>query len=145
MLKDVKGVATRGSIKEVSDGYALNFLIAQGLAVQATPEKVAQHEAHQKTLSAQSAAQEQQWEVLAKDIEGTTIEVTARANAAGHLYEQLSPSLVLEALRAKCGTQLPADAIVINAPIKSTGESSVGVKLGKRNAQITVRVIAAAK
>ena len=42
-LKDVGGVGQRGSIKEVSDGYAMNFLIAQGLAVQATPEKVAAH------------------------------------------------------------------------------------------------------
>ncbi len=145
MLKDVKGVATRGTIKEVSDGYALNFLIAQGHAVQATKEKIAEHEARKKVESAQHEAQEKQWEALAKQIEGTTIEVAARANESGHLYKQLAPALVLEALRTACGTQLPADAIVINAPIKSTGETSVGVKLGGKSAKITVRVVAATK
>ncbi len=145
MLKDVKGVAQRGTIKEVSDGYALNFLIARGLAVQATREKLAQFDAQQKVLADQHAAQEKQWDALAKTIEGTTIEVSVRANPAGHLYQQLSPALILEALCKKYGTQLPTDAVVINAPIKSTGEVSVGVKLGKRNATVTVRVIPAAK
>jgi hypothetical protein len=46
--KDVGGVGQRGTIKDVSDGYALNFLIPQGLAEQATPEKIATHQKNQK-------------------------------------------------------------------------------------------------
>jgi len=42
-LKDVGGVGQRGTIKDVSDGYALNALIPKGLAVQATPDKIAAH------------------------------------------------------------------------------------------------------
>ena len=41
--KDVGGVGVRGTVKDVSDGYAQNFLIARGLAEQATTEKLAAH------------------------------------------------------------------------------------------------------
>ena len=50
-LKDVKGVGQRDALKDVSDGYALNFLIPQGLAVQATPDKIAAHEVQKQKAS----------------------------------------------------------------------------------------------
>ena len=47
-LKDVAKVGQHGKMKDVADGYALNFLIPRGLAIQATPDKVAAHLTEQK-------------------------------------------------------------------------------------------------
>src|SRR3954462_1289371 len=107
MLKDVRGVGQRDTLKEVADGYALNFLIAQGLAEQATPEKLKQLEQRMKSRSAASAAEERSWAQLAEKVENAQIEIKVRANASGHLYEQLSPALVVEAIRSHLQTQIP--------------------------------------
>ena len=145
MLKDVKSVGQRGTIKEVSDGYALNFLIAQGLAEQATPQKLVEFEARKKIASAENAARENLITALLKKIDGTTIEVAARANESGHLYKQLSPSLIAAAIRTTGGVDIPEEAISVTAPIKATGDSPVVIKLGAKSASITVRVVGAAK
>lgn len=145
MLKDVKGVGQRDTIKEVSDGYALNFLIAQGLAQQATPQKIAEFEMRKKAQSAESAARESEAQALLKQLDGTAIEVKARANEGGNLYEQLSPSLINQALRAKCGMILPPEAIIINAPIKAIGDTRIMLKLGTKTASVTVHVVPAVK
>lgn len=145
MLRDVKGVAQRGTIKEVSDGYALNFLIAQGLAHQATPQKIAEFEARKKTESAEQAARESLLAAMLKKIDGTTIEVAARANESGHLYKQLSPALITAAIRTTGGVDIPEDAIKTSAPVKAIGDASVAIRLGKQSATITVRVVTSAK
>lgn len=141
MLKDVKGVGQRGTVKEVSDGYALNFLIAQGLAEQATAQKVAAFEAAQKIQSAASAEKEREWGGLAKRIEGVLLDVSARANASGHLYMQLSPESIVEAIRTNLQSEIPADAIVLHAPIKHVGESEVEARLGSKTARFKINVI----
>lgn len=145
MLKDVKGVAQRGTIKEVADGYALNFLIAQGLAHQATPQKIAEFEARKKIENAENVARESLIVAMLKKIDGTTIEVAARANESGHLYKQLSPSLIAQAIRTTGGVDIPEQAIIMNAPIKAVGDSPVTIRLGAKAASITVRVIGVAK
>lgn len=140
-IKDVKGVGQRGTVKEVSDGYALNFLIAQGLAQQATEQKIAQFQSEQQKQSAVAAEKAREWGALAEKIETTTITVSARANATGHLYQQLSPEMIVSALTKEFKTDIPLDAIVINAPIKSVGEASAAVKLGNRTATFTINVV----
>lgn len=145
MLKDVKGVAPCGTLKEVSDGYALNFLIAQGLAEQATPQKIAEFEAQKRLASAEQAARENLAEAQLKKIADTTVEVHAKANATGHLYKQLSPALIAEALRASVGIQLSADEIQVSAPIKAAGDFPVTIKRANKTAAITIRVIGGAK
>ena len=66
-LKDVGGVGQKGSVKDVADGYAMNFLIAQGLAVQATNDMLA---AHAKRQAEETAQKEKETQALTKAVEG---------------------------------------------------------------------------
>lgn len=143
MLKDVKGVGQRGNVKEVSDGYALNFLIAQGLAQQATADKLAAHESEHQKQSAVAAEKAREWGALAERIESMTVNVTARANATGHLYQQLSPEMVVAALKKEFKTDLSPESIIITTPIKSVGETTVAIKLGGRTAEFRINVVGA--
>ena len=145
MLKDVKGVGQRDALKEVSDGYALNFLIAQGLAVQATPEKVAAHAEKKQLASASAAEQAKVHEAQAKKITGVTVTVSARANDKGHLYEHLALPAIAAALGAATGVHVTPEAIVLAEHIKSTGESQAEVRLGVSKARFTVNVTKAEK
>jgi len=145
MTKDVKGVGQRDALKEVSDGYALNFLIPQGLAVQATPEKIKAHEAHKKVQAAEHAELEKQWEALAARLEGVSITVLAKANNNNQLYEKLSPDFIVAGIRQELSVDIPPDALVFNAPIKAIGESTIGIRLGSRMVNMKVKVVKAAK
>ena len=78
-LKDVKGKGKKGEIKNVADGYAQNYLIKNGLAVEATKQNISRLEG-QKRLEAKNAAQElQDAKDLKEKLENITLEIKAKA------------------------------------------------------------------
>ena len=129
-LKDVGGVGRQGTIKEVADGYALNFLIPRKLAEQATADKVAKVQGAMKESAAKAAEREAQGGAYIKQLEGTTLEVEAKANEKGHLYKQLSSEAVVSAIKKYHGIEISADAVIFEKPIKEVGESKISIKLG---------------
>ncbi len=138
--KDVGGVGQRGTIKEVSDGYALNFLIPNGLAEQATPEKVHAHAKQTEVEMAANAAREKVFADLASRVNSATVEVSAKANEKGHLYKQLGADTVAKEIKKAFGIDVAENMISFPAPVKSTGESSILLKLGKTIAKLTLVV-----
>ncbi len=139
--KDVGGVGQRGTVKEVSDGYALNFLIPNGMAEQATADKVAAHQKNQKITEAETAAREKEWADIVLRLNGATCEVHARANEKGHLYKQLGHDEIIAALKKIFGVTVPDNAIVLSSHIKAAGEHSIAIKLGKSTATMTLKVL----
>lgn len=140
-LKDMRNVARRDEIKEVSDGYALNALIPQGIAVQATPEMVKSHAVALNTRAQTEAAQDRHLAEQAAKLEGTLITVKEKANDLGHLYHQLAPKVIIEALKRECNIALDTNAIHVGDPIRSTGDFRIEVRRGKSIAHVTVRVV----
>ena len=98
-LKDVGGVGVRGAIKDVADGYALNFLIPRKLAEQATADKVARVQAEMKITAASEAERKAKGSAWAKELDGKSVVVVAKANEKGHLYKQLSPDAVADMIK----------------------------------------------
>ncbi|HVM73429.1 MAG TPA: 50S ribosomal protein L9 [Candidatus Paceibacterota bacterium] len=137
-LKDVGGVGIRGSVKDVADGYAINFLIPRHLAEQATPDKVSKVQAEMKAHAAQDAAREAQGSAWTKQLDGTTVTVSAKANDKGHLYKQLSSDAVAEAIKKEHQISIDAGTIAFQNPIKSTGESKAKIKIGNNIANVTI-------
>ena len=141
LLKDVRGVGTKDSIKEVADGYALNFLIAKGLAVHATKEKIA--EAARRAATAQQRAADGRGALAAslKALNGRTIHVRAKANAQGHLFKGLGAKDIATVLSKEAGTPIEADAIgAEGAVIKSVGDHAVHVQTAAGEAAVVLRV-----
>ncbi len=143
MLKDVGGVGRRGEIITISDGYALNALIPKGQAEQATADKIAAWEKRHQASQAQEAQREQEWAAIAKKLENSTIQVHAKTNESGHLYQQLSPSFVAEAIERVHGVRLPPDGIMFAAPIKKLGLTEIKVRLGKTTTSLKLDVTGA--
>ncbi len=139
--KDVGGVGQRGTVKEVSDGYALNFLIPQGLAEQATADKVAAHAKTQKAIEAENDAREKVWAEQAARMSGTKFEIRAKANNQGHLYKQLASADIIPEIKKVFGVDVPQAALVLTAPIKAAGEHSIAIKLGKNTVKMTILVL----
>jgi large subunit ribosomal protein L9 len=128
-LKDVGGVGQRGKVKEVADGYALNFLIPNGLAVQGTEEKVAevrkQMDAQSKIVADRNAA------VAAKLrlIGGRRLVVKLRANDKGHLFKGINTKDVAKRVSEELGVTLVPSAIFgLEDVVKEVGEYAISIK-----------------
>jgi large subunit ribosomal protein L9 len=138
--KDVGGVGKRDTIKEVSDGYAINFLIANGLAVQATPKQLAIHAKQTNARQAVEAEHNAKLTMLANKLQGTIVVVKEKANEQGKLYHQISPTQVTNQINHTHHTNLGPEAVVFNDPIREKGDHQVEVHIGSKVVMITVKV-----
>lgn len=134
LLKDVSGVGQHGSIKEVSDGYALNFLIPNGLAKQATAEAVASHSKQQ--AAAQKAADEKNAATAAKlkELGGRQFSLKVKANETGHLFKGVGKGDIAKAIG------VGADLISDISTIKNVGEYKIKIAGAGASATVILKV-----
>lgn len=126
-IHDIGGKGKRNDIKDVPDGYALNFLIPNGHAVHATPERI---KAIQSQVAVAKRAAEDRHKKAIQGLErlkGANIRVLARANPAGGLYREISPDMITAAISSSYGVHIPQQAIVIREPIKKVGQHPVTI------------------
>ncbi|MDO8514125.1 MAG: 50S ribosomal protein L9 [bacterium] len=142
LLKDVAKVGQHGAVKEVSDGYGLNFLIARGLAVQATPEKIAAHATAQKREEEAREEATKALRVAIQSLEGARIEISARATEKGGLFKSIVARDVANAISEKKGVHLLIEAIQLEKPIKETGEHAIDIVSGDAKARINLAITA---
>lgn len=127
-IKDMKGQGKKGQVKEVSEGYAQNFLLPRGIVRLAT-------EGNMKTLDNQKAAEERlkqeekaEAEILAKKLEAEVTELKAKAGEGGRLFGAITSKQIAEAL-AKKGLKIDKRKIELNDPIRTLGVTQVIVKV----------------
>ena len=143
-LKDVAKVGQHGTMKDVADGYALNFLIPRGLAIQATPDKVAAHLAAQKR---EGEAREQQNKMISETVhslKGVRIEVSAKATEKGGLFKSITAADIVKAVQEQRSVDIPVETIALAKPIKETGEHALKITYGEMKVEITLAIIASA-
>jgi large subunit ribosomal protein L9 len=139
--KDVKGTAKAGDVKDVADGYARNFLIGKGLALEATPKNLADlatkksAEAHKKALELEDAKK------IAADINGKTVTATAKAGAGGKLFGSVTSQNIAELLQSQLSVTVDKKKISIPV-IKAFGTFSAVIKVYPGvSATISVNVV----
>lgn len=136
-LKGVARVGKVGEIKEVSDGYASNFLFKNKLAVEATPQVIKAHE--QKISSAKMRGDRAKTELMTfiENMKGEVVEIKAQANDKGSLYKSLHKKDIIQAIEKMKRVSLPENSVE-EVNIKHTGEYKVAVsfenkKIGEIN------------
>ena len=125
--EDVRGQGKRGEMKEVSDGYARNYLLPRKLASEATPDMLNAFKLKEKAKKAQMAREKAQAEENAKRLEG---KISARAGQGGRLFGAITSQEISDALREQHGIEIEKNKIVQSEPIKSFGNFEVKAKLG---------------
>lgn len=141
LLRDVAGVGQKGNVKNVSDGYALNFLIPNRLAEMATKEKIQTRQKEEAITKAEMKMREKEWIALVQKLDGKKLEMKANASPQGHLYEKISGEQIATAAEKEWKVTLPAHAVQPKMAIKQTGEWPVEIRLGEHKATITVAVV----
>lgn len=144
LIKDVKKLGKEGEIKEVSDGYARNFLIPQGCAVEATQNKL--KEAVEKDLrrEKQKNKEENAALQLKEQLDGKKVNISARTGAGDKLFGAITPREVAEALQKEYGIKIDKKKIELGDPIKHLGNFQAKLKIYP-NIQANIEVIVTAE
>ena len=127
---DVKGKGKKGELKEVSDGYARNFLLPKKLAIEATADNVNTLRLKEKARAKQMAEEKAQAEAIAEQLKSIVVKISAKAGAGGKLFVSITSKEIADALQKQCGIAIEKNKIVQDNPIKGYGSFSVKCKLG---------------
>ena len=122
---DVRGQGKKGEMKEVSDGYARNYLMPRGLASPATADAVNALKLKEKAKAAQMAKEKAAAEENAKRLSGVVVQISARAGQGGRLFGAVTSQEIAEALREQHGIEIEKNKIVQAEPIKQFGSYEV--------------------
>jgi large subunit ribosomal protein L9 len=128
-LQDVPRVGKRHDIKEVSDGYALNFLLPRKLAVVATPQAMVELERRKKEIVIEREVQESLLLKNLEEIKGKTITIKAKADEKGHLFSAIHEKAIVEAMKNENRVDIGEEFIVLEKPIKEIGEFEIPIEI----------------
>lgn len=128
-LKDVKGKGKKGEVKNVADGYAHNFLLKQGLAVEANSSAVSTLNAQKKKEEKQAIEELNKAKELKEKIEKVTVELHAKSGEGGRLFGSITSKQIADELNKKHQIKIDKRKIELNDAIRSLGVTKVPVKL----------------
>jgi|ERR1700691_1946075 large subunit ribosomal protein L9 len=144
LLNDVKALGKRGTVVEVAEGYANNFLIPKKLAAEASAGALASLEQQNKAKAKRQAEDLAQAQEIARLIESKPLSLPARAGGNGKLFGTITNAQIAEAIHASFDIALDRHKIELKTPIKAIGTYPVEVKLGNNvTAKATVEVVPA--
>ena len=129
LLKDVKSQGKKDELINVSDGYARNYLIPRGLAVEADAKALNdiknREAAKQHKIDLEIAAANE----TKKKLEGVVVKIRGKAGADGKLFGSVTSTDVADELAKQHGIEVDRKKIVMDAPVKQFGTYQFNVKL----------------
>ena len=141
LVNDVKGTGKKGDIKEVADGYARNFLISKGFALEATPRNLSDLAGKKSSAEHKTAVEKQNAQEIADAINGKKVVVKAKAGAGDKLFGAVTASNVADAIEEQLGKKIEKKKISLKSEIKSFGTFEADIRLYTGiNASVTVDV-----
>jgi large subunit ribosomal protein L9 len=127
---DVRGQGKKGEIKEVSDGYARNYLLPRKLASEATADAINAIKLKEKAKAAQAAKEKAQAQEYAEKLDAVQVTIRAKAGSSGKLFGAVTSEAISQALKEQFDMDIEKNKIVQTEPIKSFGSYTVKARLG---------------
>ena len=144
LLSDVKPLGKSGTVVEVAEGYANNYLLPKKLAAVASAGALATLEQQNKAKAKRQAEDLAAAQELARLLESKTLSVPARAGGNGKLFGTITNAQIADAIKQSFDIALDRHKIALKEPIKAIGTYPVEVKLGNNvTAKATVEVVPA--
>jgi len=143
-LKEVQGTAKAGDVKEVSPGYARNFLFPKKLAVVADDRVVDQIRQREEASRRRAEKALTEAREIEKRLQRITVTMYAKAGEGGRLFGSVTNADIAQQLKRESGIDLDKRKIEVEPPIKSLGPHEVTVSLHS-DVSATLRVVVAAQ
>ena len=128
-LKDVSEKGKAGEVKEVSKGYAKNFLLPQGLALIVTPTVMKQVEVRLEKERRKEADNRAKLSELAEQLEGKEIHLQTRMGAGERLFGSITTADIAKELSNAIGLDIDKKSIDMDKPLRQAGSHEIVVKL----------------
>ncbi len=133
-LKDVPRVGKRHDVKEVNDGYAMNFLLPRKLAKTATPKALQNLELQKKEIIIEREVQESLLLKNLEEIKGKVLHLQAKADEKGHLFSGIHTKEIVKAMKNEHHADIAEEFILLEKPIKEVGEFEIPIEVkGKKS------------
>ncbi len=141
LMGDVRHTGRRGEVVDVKRGYARNYLVPQGMALEATPGNLKYFEQQKQKIEIKHEKERDTAAARAAEISAVEIQIPKRVGDSGTLYGSVTAGEIAEALEAK-GVTVDKRRIDLGGGIKSVGEHVVRIDLHTEvEAEITVHVV----
>jgi len=150
LREDVISLGMEGDVVKVADGYARNYLIPKGLAMQATPGVLKDLELRKKAIAKKEEKRKADFEKVAKKFEGKTAKIEVEVTEEGHLYGSVNVSDVAKAIEEQLKESVDKTKIVLTDHIKEVGTYPVTIRIhpqveAKLNLEVSGREVAGGK
>ena len=143
LTQDVTGLGAPGDVVEVAPGYGRNYLVPQGLAIQATRGAEKQIATIRRAREVREVRDLGQANEIKGQLSGLKVRLPARSGDGGRLFGSVTSADVVTAVQNAGGPKLDRRLITLAAPIKSLGNHTVKVKVHPEvEATLTLEVVA---
>lgn len=130
LIKDVKGSGKAGDVLNVADGYARNFLIARGNAIEATSKNLNDLEGKKAAEQHKLDVEKAQAQATAKKLDGKDVTAKAKAGTGGRLFGAITTGTIADLIDSQYGEKVDKKKISLNSELKSFGDYNAEIKLG---------------
>ena len=130
-LDDVQNVARAGDVKEVSDGFARNFLIPKRLAAIATAEQLKRVERIKSSASDKRAHEMTEVQAVLEKLKDVAVSVKAKVGPNGDYYGAVTSAVIAAEVARVSGVPVDRKLLELPQPISKPGEYEVAVRLGQ--------------
>ena len=141
LLQDVEKLGSKGSVVDVSDGYARNYLLPRKLAEQASTGRIEEVRRRQEEEESRKVRDAERAEDLAELLGKTVVTVTAQAGEDGKLFGSVTAADISRELFRARNVKIDKKKINLEEPIKETGDYMVEIEVHtgvKANAKVIV-------
>jgi len=139
LLQDIEKLGKKFDIKEVANGYALNFLIPKGMAKKATKEILKWLKVQKEVIGKKAEEELKKTQGFASSVDGQEIILQVKIGEEGQLFESITSQKIAEKLK-ELGFEVKKTQIDLIEPIKEMGEFPVKIKF-EHNLEAEIKLI----
>jgi len=143
LTRTVDKLGEPGDVVDVAPGYARNYLMPQGVAVQPTPHNVDRYKSVREARMQELKARKERAQDLQGQLDGKALVFERRTNDQGTLYSSVQPGDIAKELNEQFGTELEAGRVEMHEHIETPGEYHATINLYMDiTAAVTLQVVA---
>jgi large subunit ribosomal protein L9 len=128
LKRDIESLGKTGDVIRVAEGYARNYLIPKGLAVEASEKNIRTLEHEKREIAQRAGKERKQAEALLKAFDGVTCVVSRKVGSQDKLFGSVTTKDIEKALHEQ-GLDVERRSIILDEPIRGLGEYPVKIKL----------------
>jgi len=140
LLKDISGTGRKGEVKEVSEGYARNFLFPKKLAVAATDKLIKEIEVEAEHEKKAQEKRNEELKKLEQKLRHLDLNFKLKADKSGSAFGSISAKDIVKMIKEKTGVELDVNQVKMPAHLKKIGEHEIELKLTEKPVKTKIKI-----